>query len=200
MASQQHGKTWEEDIVRRVFGVTAVVPYTSAYDIPRDLNSLTSEPVSIKTRWENGEICMGDALRTYDREADVLDIWVTYSQNGDHKEIREVAEVRLPHAALWGEVTREEVRHLTALTKDRTVPMMAVHAEKKRLNAKSGLLQFRPKRDSKNQQRLQCAFPKAAVQTCLEKHALSRSAEGILRGIQLVLQISSTRRLRHPRV
>jgi hypothetical protein len=169
-AVQNHGFLWEEDIRRDVFNLQGHhEAYTAVHDIPKECNRFNPrETISIKTTG-GGRVDMGSALRlvSYDPTEEHTAIVVRYRQEGDEKVVASVHELILDdRQLLFGEVTEAEVRALDALI--RAVPpgpppadvRAAIHHVKRDLNAKSGVVKFNPKLDSRTQRRLQCSIPK----------------------------------------
>jgi hypothetical protein len=73
----------------------------------------------------------------------------------------------------------------------------AVHAEKDRLNALSGVLRFNPKMDSKSQRRLQCSLPKLSAAVAAHPALLrSSTEEPVLRGAAIPQTVESGQRQR----
>jgi hypothetical protein len=212
MANQGHGFLWETAIKETVFQNMQKYPYTAPFDIPACDNRFnTVENISIKTCGK--DVCgLGDARRifSYKEYPMVTVICVDYTQQNDlEKSITRVREISLSgeptHALLFKDVTENEVNGLISLIK--AVPKgvaknhpsrKAVHDEKNRLNAKSGLIRFNPKMDSKNQRRLQCSIPK--LSKVLMEHPeilLYSSTEPLVRGIRIPSTIQSPRRVRN---
>jgi hypothetical protein len=204
--NQQHGFLWESDIKIKVFGLTGPTPYTAVHDVDRDRNALNpNENVSLKTT--GGEtVCMGDALRVFAYEAgcEHTGIVVQYDQTADQKVLKRVYEIDLmQRELLWGRIVKEDVEELDALVRSmptgRRDPEIdrAITQKKKELNAKSGIMRFNPKIDSKKQRRLQCSIPKFASYPTLVK---SVTAEPLVRGVQIAAFVLSGRRVRNRRV
>jgi hypothetical protein len=201
--NQLHGFTWEAEIKTNVFGLDAAAPYTAVHDIDRSQNRFdANENISIKTTG-GSTVCMGDALRILDYEPGVLHtaIVVQYKQCADSKIIMCVYELDLgQRELLWGQVTREDVAELDALVRSmprrQRVPEIdaAITAKKTELNAKSGLLKFNPKIDSKTQRRLQCSIPKFAEAPTLVR---TITRDPVVRGVPITASLPSGRRQRH---
>jgi hypothetical protein len=168
-AVQQHGFLWEDDIRTNVFHVQDAVGYTAIHDIPKEHNRFNPrETISIKVTGGT-TICMGSALRLleYDPNEQHTAIVIRYRQQGNEKRLVSVHELILEDRhLLFGEVTEAEVRALDALI--RAVPpgpppadvREAIHRVKQELNAKSGVVKFNPKLDTRTQRRLQCSIPR----------------------------------------
>ena len=209
MASQAHGFIWEDAIKRNVFHLTEVLPYTAIFDVPAERNPLNpQENVSIKCAGGDKAEC-GDAGRIFTyRDAVVTLVHAQYSQRDEQtKALDRVREFSLggaeTHRILFGDVTQEEVNHLRQMI--HAVPAgpiaaatkAAIHAEKSRLNAKSGAIRFNPKMDSKKQRRLQCSIPKLSAFLAANPNLLiSDTTEALVRGISIPATIASARRLR----
>ena len=200
--NQLHGFTWEAEIKTTVFGLDVAAHYTAVHDIDRSHNRFdANENISIKTTG-GSTVCMGDALRILDYEPGVLHtaIVVQYEQCADSKVVVCVYELDLgQRELLWGRVAREEVSELDALVRSmprgRRVPEIdaAITAKKNELNAKSGVLKFNPKIDSKTQRRLQCSIPKFADASGLVRTV---ARDPLVRGIPITASLPSGRRQR----
>ena len=204
--NQQHGFLWESIVRSLVFGLDGKDKYTAVHDIPCCRNTLNpNENVSIKTTG-NSTLCMGDALRVFEYEADVdhTCIAIQYAQRGGEKVLTHVYEIDLTQrGVLWGSVTREDIEELDQLVRsmpaNRRDPVIdrAITQKKNDLNAKSGAIRFNPKIDSKTQRRLQCSIPLFANYPALIK---STTTEPIVRGVPIVASITGGRRVRNRRV
>ena len=209
MASQLHGFIWENAIKRSVFHLTEVLPYTAIFDVPAERNPLNAqENVSIKCAGGDKAEC-GDACRIFSYgDAVVTLVHAQYSQRDEQtKALDRVREFSLggadTHRILFGDVTLDEINGLVQIM--RAIPAgpipaatkAAIHAEKSRLNAKSGAIRFNPKMDSKNQRRLQCSIPKLSDFLAANPSLLiSDTTEALVRGIPIPATILSARRLR----
>lgn len=204
--NQQHGFLWESEIKTKVFGLTGPDPYTAVHDVDRSRNTLNpNENVSIKTTGSD-TLCMGDALRVFDYEDGVAHtcIAVRYTQGAEQKNLQNVYELDLnQRELLWGRVTKQDIEELDALV--RTMPAgqrvadidRAITQKKKELNAKSGVIRFNPKIDSKTQRRLQCSIPKFHRYTSLVKSATTQPS---VRGTTIAASVPTGRRVRNRRV
>jgi hypothetical protein len=203
--SQLHGFTWENE-VKRVFAVDAHADYTATHDIPKEVNPFNSmENISIKTTGSS-TICMGDPLRIWDySDAEInTGIVLRYRQEGGVKRLERTHEITLNNRALlWGSLTREDIAELDALVRSmprgsRDVAIDAAISEKKKeLNAKSGIVRFNPKIDSKVQRRLQCSIPNYESTVGL---IVSTTPGSVVRGVAISETIDSTSRVRNRRV
>lgn len=201
--SQQHGFVFENDIKTNVFRVTSPSDYTAAHDIDKKDNPFDSnENISIKVTGRT-TVDLGDALRVYGyntTEKNTM-VVVKYEQTTDRKALRAVYEIDLnQRELLWGAICENDIRELSSLVKsmpngsrDSAIDN-AIVLKKKELNAKSGVIKFNPKLDSKGQRRLQCSIPKFA--TC-SGIIVSSSTEPLLRGVKIVDSIVSGRRVRN---
>jgi hypothetical protein len=204
--SQLHGFTWENEVKRKVFNMDTSIGYTSIHDIPKEFNCMNcNENISIKTTG-SGTLCMGDPLRIWDYSDDEIHTGMVlrYRQEGGVKRLVSTREITLNNRALlFGSVTREEIVALSDLIKshprDRRDP--AIDAEivrvQKELNAKSGIMQFNPKIQTKIQRRLQCSIPNYESAEGL----ITATADGpVVRGVPITEVIDSTPRARNRRV
>ena len=201
-ASQQNGHDFDNEI-KKIYNVHSV-SYTSPHDIPAELNE--GIPASIKS--SVGDTCdCGDALRMFNKSQ--LDkyqmIRGRFEQVAEQKHLREIHLVNLSNSTelLWGSLTPDEVTALSELTKTfrpgREDIRTAVHLMKKELNAKSGIMQFRPKMDSE-QHRLQCSIPKwVNFIKSNPARVIEHTTTGLFRGTQLTLIKDSLRRIRKAR-
>jgi hypothetical protein len=73
----------------------------------------------------------------------------------------------------------------------------AISEKKKELNAKSGIVRFNPKIDSKVQRRLQCSIPNYESTVGL---IVSTTPGSVVRGVAISETIDSTSRVRNRRV
>ena len=208
MANQGHGFAWEAAITQGVFHVGAQ-PYTAVFDIPGEENPLTpGENISIKVACADKAEC-GDACRIFNYEqSPVTMIHIQWRQaDPQTKQLERVREFSLggaaTHHALFGDVTDEEIRGLVQMM--RAIPAgpvsaaakAAVHAEKERLNAKSGGIRFNPKMDSHSQRRLQCSIPKLSEFLAANPALLiSDTTEPLVRGVPIPATVAGGPRQR----
>lgn len=204
--SQLHGFTWENEVKQKVFAIDTTADYTATHDIPKEMNPFNSEEnISIKTTGSS-TICMGDPLRIWDySDAEVnTGIVLRYCQEGGVKRLERTHEITLNNRALlWGSLTREDIAELDALV--RSMPRgsrdaaidAAISEKKKELNAKSGVVRFNPKIDSKVQRRLQCSIPNYEAAEGLIK---TTTLGSVVRGVAISETIDSTSRIRNRRV
>ena len=158
--------------------------------------------MSVKTTGSN-TVFLSDALRVYDYSPSDKHtaIVVQYKQVDQNKVVRSVYELDLSNKELlFGTVTRQELVDLIQAI--RSVPpgtpdiglLRTIHAMKKQLNSKSGVVQFNPKLDSKTQRRLQCSIPKFPQHPNLIR---SHTTDPIVRGVSILANLVSGRRIRH---
>lgn len=204
--NQLAGFTWEDNVLESVFQ-TRRGGYSDPHDCPKERNRFNpQENVSIKTTG-SGTVFLSDVLRVYDYSPDDKHtaIVIQYVQTDDrHKVLRRVYELSLDNKSfLFGSVGRHEIEDL--VKKIKSVPpgpvdindLREIHAMKKELNARSGIVQFNPKLDSKKQRRLQCSIPKFASYPSI---LLSQTNEPVVRGITIRDTLESGRRVRNARV
>ena len=211
MANQGHGFTWETAIKVAAFQNTQKYAYTAPFDIPAADNIFDpSENISIKVCGDDKAEC-ADALRIfgykdYPKITMIAVRWV--QQTPTTKAIQRIYEVALGgpviNRILFGDVTEEELKALVQLMRQippgpvSTSAKAAVHAEKTRLNQKSGIIRFNPKMDSKSQRRLQCSIPHLSAALAAHPEMLiSSSAEPLVRGSAIPATIESGPRVRN---
>jgi hypothetical protein len=210
--SQAHGFIWEKSVLEGVYGIFNTQQggsYTRKHDVPANENMIDHVNVSIKTAGGKS-VDMGDARRVFDAaENEPITLLVLqYKQEGAEKVLKNVLEVDLTSSTeeLFGEVTLAEISELHEYI--RNIPpgtaSLRIREEYKerarKLNLKSGALQFRPKVDSKNQRRLQCSFPDiGAFCERWPERIKSQNSDGIFKEAQIPLRILSAVRARDPR-
>jgi hypothetical protein len=212
MAVQAHGFTWENEITRNVFQLSTAPPYTSTFDVPASQNPLNSlENISIKVACGDKAEC-ADVCRIFnygDTSVTMIHLqW--HQQDAETKQLTRVREFSLggaaTHRALFGDVTYEDIQGLVQML--RVIPAgpidaaakAAVHAEKTRLNAKSGAIRFNPKMDSKNQRRLQCSIPHLSEFLAANPElVISDTTEPLVRGVPITATIPGGPRQRSTR-
>ena len=205
--SQQHGCIWEDFIKKDVYRVTQKIPYTSEFDIPKELNIHSPDTsVSIKTT-QSKSVDMGDALRIYNQSGNIDLLVLRYKQEEDEKKLVEIVRCKMPSREQFFQgVTLEEIQKLQTMIKsvpsgkpDETL-LQSIHTYKESLNSKSGFIHFRPKLDSKNQRRLQCSIVDfEAILTKFPELILDRNTEGKLFTTSIPITIRSCRRQRNAR-
>ena len=213
MANQAHGFTWESAIKSGAFGIVDQhIGYTSVFDIPAVHNTFNREEnISVKVCGADKADC-GDVRRISEyKNQKVTMIIVRYAQDTPAtKKIQQIYEINMggheAHAILFGSVTDDEINGLrqlmAALPAGPLSPgaRAAIHAEKARLNAKSGVIRFNPKMDSGTQRRLQCSIPKLSA--FLEAHpelVISSTTDSVVRGAIIPSTIESGLRQRRQR-
>jgi len=202
--NQRAGFTWEENILDAVFQVRPG-GYTDEHDCPKERNRFDpTENISIKTTG-SGTLFLSDALRVYDYSPNDKHtaIVVQYKQEEGNRVLQSVYELSLDNKSyLFGSVGRHEIEDL--VQKIRSVPagdpdtdtLREIHAMKKELNSRSGVIRFNPKLDSNKQRRLQCSIPKFIEYPSLIR---SHTTQPILRGIAILGQVAAGRRIRNRR-
>ena len=212
MANQGHGFKIERAILSGPFQIPEEKheTYTSIFDLPCAENRFNNcENISVKAM--RGDSCgLGDALRIFNyKEHDCVTLIVVnhMQQSGSLKKITGVTEISMGgsqvHKMLFNEVTQAEVQKLNDMIKavpagvSRThASRVAVHAYKKELNAKSGLISFNPKMDSKNQRRLQCSMKLSQIRAKHPEMILSSCTEAVVRGTPIPPTVCSGPRKR----
>lgn len=174
---QAHGFSFEK-WVRDTFFAGYTGNYMQEWDVPPEDNqghAIPAEfrnlPVSIKTAKYGSPINLGDVLRQRQIAADFIMIVGFWRQRTPtEKWFEEIGVVRFTAAtwaALWGELTLEQLRAIDREVKDMGLPYATarLHARDwKRHTPAVGTARFviNPKIDSKTQRRIQCSLPFAA--------------------------------------
>lgn len=210
MECQRHGFDWENEIKRKVFGISKEeeeafrLSYTAKWDIPKELNRVDEDVnISIKTTGSD-TVCMGDALRIFTQNPEDINtcIVVFYKQQGNEKVLTRILEWFLNDIPLlFGSVTLNEIQALQqAIVKFPKYKELKHDPEYKKkltdmaaqLNAKSGVIKFNRKIDSKTQRRLQCSIPKFDAFITENSHLVAYDTpEPILREVRIVDRIVS---------
>ena len=102
---QNHGKIWENDILRNVYKIEpSAVAYTSAHDIPKEHNRINHKNISIKATGSN-KVDFGDAKRIYNTmdkntpsPLEVIVIKYKQDDNAKTKNIKEIVRLDLTGA------------------------------------------------------------------------------------------------------
>lgn len=207
---QQHGFSWEKDLIRNVYGATEEqlreIQYTNKMDLPAALNALDHIDLSIKTTGSANTVCMADCLRVFDEVSSGSPLHMTvvhYKQDGEMKRLVSVVEVNLTDSkeVLFGLLTREDIQRLDTLVK--SIPQQrsptaeehtALYALQKELQAKSGAIYLNIKCNSQ-QSRLQCSFNK--FKKFLETNPdriVAQSTTREFRGKPILQEVPSRRR------
>ena len=201
MEVQRHGFDWESDIKRIVFGITKEaedefrLTYTAKWDIPIELNNGVN--ISIKTCGSD-TVCMADPIRIFTQNPEHTNtcIVVFYKQTGNEKVLTRIVEWSLNDVPLlFGTVTLREIQELQdaikLFPKNKNIKSDPVYRKKlddmaAALNAKSGVMTFNRKIDSKKQRRLQCSISR--FDEFITKHShlvLYDTTEPILRNVRI---------------
>lgn len=207
---QQHGFSWEKDLLRNVYGATdeqlKAIKYTNKMDLPAPLNALEPVDISIKTTGSANTVCMADCLRIFDAVNSKAPLHMTvvhYKQEGDVKRLVSITEVNLTDSKelLFGSLTREDILRLDTLVK--RVPQKrsptpeehtALYQLQEELQAKSGAIYLNIKCNSQ-QSRLQCSFNR--FQTFLTSYPdriVAQSTTHEFRGKPMLQEVASGRR------
>jgi hypothetical protein len=205
-ANQNHGFLWEAEIKTKVFQITEAARYTATHDVDKQRNPFNPrENVSIKVTGSD-TVCMGDALRVFSYAPEDIHtgVVVRYTQDDTTKRLTNVYELDLDNRQLlWGDVTREDIVSLVGVIRSMPPgprdPVLdaQITQMKTALNAKSGVMKFNPKLDSKTQRRLQCSIPGFADVPGLIRMS---TTECVVRGIHIAMTIASRRRVRRQAV
>lgn len=172
---QQHGFTWEKELITNVYGATndelTKIKYTSKMDLPASLNKLGGYDLSVKTCGEKNAVCMADCLRIFDAVNSNKPFHMTtifYRQNDElhTKNVLRIIEVDLTNSRkeLFGTLEREDIVKLNEAVKlvphkQKPTPEQHTHmyAIRDSLAENCGHLHLDIKCNS-TQSRLQCSF------------------------------------------
>ena len=174
---QIHGFTFEKWVRDTLFeGYDG--DYMRKWDVPAEVNKNPSlppqwrgMPVSIKTARYGSPIGLGDVLRQRQIEIPFLMIAGFWHQRmPSNKWIEEIGVACFSvadWAALWGQLSLDELRSIDAVVKNLGLPHTEVRQrarEWKKTTAAvaTSTLVVNPKIDSKSQRRIQCSLPFAA--------------------------------------
>ena len=213
---QKHGKLWELDMLRNVYGITddemKELRYTDKMDLPGKFNHVDpGVNMSIKTTGKENMVCMGDCLRVYDavKSGELFHMVVlVYTQNDDTKtkKIKTITEIDLTHAVtpLFGDITRAQLEQLDKAVKavpQKRKPTTGEHDHmytlRNELQPSSVAIHFDIKCNS-TQSRLQCSLNR--FQDFLNQNpgriiAKRDTTTGLFRGKKIVEEIASSRRV-----
>jgi len=213
---QKHGKIWELDMLRNVYGITdeemKELRYTDKMDLPGKFNHLDpGVNMSIKTTGKENMVCMGDCLRVYDavKSGEPFHMVVlVYTQNDDTKtkKVKTITEIDLTNAVtpLFGDITRAQVEQLDNAVKavpQKRKPTQGEHDHmytlRNHLQPSSVAIHFDIKCNS-TQSRLQCSLNR--FQDFLNNNkdriiAKRDTNTGLFRGKKIIEEIASSRRV-----
>ena len=213
---QKHGKLWELDMLRNVYGITddemKELRYTDKMDLPGKFNHLDpGVNMSVKTTGKENLVCMGDCLRVYDavkRGEPFHMVVLVYTQNDDTKtkKVKTIAEIDLTNAVtpLFGDITRAQLEQLDKAVKavpQKRKPTQEEHDHmytlRNELQTSSVAIHFDIKCNS-TQSRLQCSLNR--FQDFLNQNpdriiAKRDTTTGLFRGKKIVEEIASSRRV-----
>jgi len=209
---QKHGFSWEQNIIRSVYGATddelKKIKYNSKMDLPSSLNRKNPVDLSIKTSCSPNAVCMADALRIFDAVSSGTPFHMTvvhYNQD-DLKNIKKLVsmtEVNLTSSKeqLFGSITREQLVDLDKAVK--SVPQKRsptpeeyerMYNIRDRIQTNSAAIHLDIKCNSQ-QSRLQCSFNH--FQKFLKDNPnriIAQSTSGSFRGGNVIEEIASKRR------
>jgi len=213
---QKHGKLWELDMLRNVYGITddemKELRYTDKMDLPGKFNHVDpGVNMSIKTTGKENMVCMGDCLRVYDavKSGELFHMVVlVYTQNDDTKtkKVKTITEIDLTNAVtpLFGDITRAQLEQLDKAVKavpQKRKPTTGEHDHmytlRNHLQPSSVAIHFDIKCNS-TQSRLQCSLNR--FQDFLNQNpdriiAKRDTTTGLFRGKKIVEEIASSRRV-----
>ena len=220
--NQNHGKTFEREVITTCFGVTEDeadnFSNTAVFDIPFGITTCqhpTGDPVSIKTAAikaaaKTATVCLSDARRVWSWNRPLILVVGVYTQTKTEgqnlKAFHTVYEFHLrltekERGRLYGALTLADVStfHETLRTfgpGEHEKARAWSKAEKRRLAPKTGDIQLNPKIDSKTQRRLQCSIRLALLVTaCEQTKRFSKEETGTYRGLPLPFCIDSSPRV-----
>jgi len=209
--SQNHGFTFENNIRKNVFGLSAEKNNTDKHDIPKEKNKYNkTENCSIKTTGSS-TICCADILSFYNynfKEQNTI-IVIKYSQTETHKTIEHIYEINYNekcHQLLFGdlpkEVIEEYVKNVKSIPKktkgEDSKKIFNYIDEKKQIKEKyAHIIQINPKVDS-SQSRVQCSITnfEETLKDFITYKSLPDSRNS-LRGNKIISSIESSRRTRN---
>ena len=214
-AVQQHGFSWEKDLLRNIYGATdeelRTIGYTNHWDLPANFNRLNPVNLSIKVTGTPNAVCMGDCLRIFQAASSGTPFHLTvvkYRQNDETnmKRVSEILEIDLTDSVttLFGTLSREELVALDTLIKQ--VPQRrkpteeehtAMYTLRNALLEKTGVIHLDIKCNSQ-QSRLQCSFNRFVkfVQENPQR-IVAQSQSAAFRGGAITEEIPSGRRVFH---
>lgn len=205
--SQSHGFMFENEIRTKVFNLDEEANNTCVHDIPCNQNTLNSnENISIKSTKSTTIEC-GDILRFFKyafTEKNTIMV-VHYKQAGIMKTIKNVYEIdynKELHSFLFGTITEQDIQDY--VTKIKSIPAGKCTKEfrKEYLDLKTEIekkfnmnISIRPKVDSKNQRRVQCAITKFDEK--IKDYITYSNTEPILRNVEITKSFKSEKRQRN---
>lgn len=212
--SQEHGKLWEKDIGMNVYKASEqelkCIPYTSPFDIPRNINRIDSANISIKVTGTNS-IDMADIIRLYNAvnnpdEPYHMTVLFWEQINTETKKLKKIIEINLTNTKtlLFGTATLEDILLLVnyvksipknGRTKEHTTTYLLMANE---LSSRcGGFIRYAPKVDSKSQRRVQGRLPNFTQ--FVEKNSdlvIAESNNNTFRGGTVKYEIAACPRLR----
>ena len=209
---QKHGFTWENYLIRNVYGATdeelKAIKYTSKMDLPSNLNKQNNVDLSIKTTCSANAVCMADCLRVYDAVSSekALHMTVVYYKQDDStntKKLLSITEVDLTNSVrlLFGTLTRQQIEELDRAVK--SVPQKqsptpeqyeAMYSIRNTLQPLAAAIHLDIKCNSQ-QSRLQCSFNH--FQQFIKNNPdriIAQSTTGDFRGKKVIVEVASSRR------
>ena len=204
--SQGHGIIWENE-VHKIFDKEYVYNNREKYDIVLpDKDGNNGENISIKVTGGNNIDC-GDIERfyNYDFTKKCTIMVIKYKQSNDNKIITNCCEINYTKEMrdmLFGSITpiilKEYVDSIKAFPPGKITDKSYLKTKRlleKNHNMKIGI---RPKIDSKNQRRVQCAIPKFAdlCKSFITYDSSNESIPNMFRGKIIPLMIKSAKRAR----
>lgn len=209
---QKHGFTWENDLIRNVYGATdeelKAIKYTSKMDLPSNLNKQNNVDLSIKTTCSANAVCMADCLRVYDAVSSekALHMTVVHYKQDDStntKKLLSITEVDLTNSVrlLFGTLTRQQIEELDRAVK--SVPQKqsptpeqyeAMYSIRNTLQPLAAAIHLDIKCNSQ-QSRLQCSFNH--FQQFIKNNPdriIAQSTTGDFRGKKVIVEVASSRR------
>ena len=165
---QAHGFIFQNWVIGKFLNMA----YTTKWDIPAKVNSLTHKSISIKIAKWKSSVYLGDALRQFNIDEDFEMLIAFYVNNRDKKKIINMQLINISlnkWKELWGNMSREKLIELNNLIKSSKgrgligkeldeFRKLIQDNKKELLKNYNGKITLHPKIDSKTQRRLQCTI------------------------------------------
>lgn len=220
--NQAHGKTWEKELGRNVYGAMQAeldtISHTAPIDVPSAFNRLEGVDISIKVTCTD-TIDMADIVRVFDEVSSdkrIHMVVVLWEQNSPTtKKLKSITEVDLTNSVelLFGAVKREQLVHLVTAAKavgkvrssvsaeERAQRISSAYAMRNELQELSGIMHFHLMFYTNDPSRVQGQF-KRFYQFVKEhpSRLIAESQTCDFRGGKISEVIESTPRVRNKKV